>query len=105
MEWYIAVVKSFSTNETEQYLSALGDMTVCVLGVDDADELVALSKRLHIVRNRIRIDRNVTARSQLKLGRENRSGGVRCRRRGATVVSEVVGQYYRRQIPSIDSVP
>ena len=41
-----AIVKSFSTNETEQYLSALGNMTVCVLGVDDADELVALSKRL-----------------------------------------------------------
>jgi peptidyl-tRNA hydrolase len=41
-----AVVQNYDSGFTKSYLSSLGDMTVCVLGVDTAAELEELSLEL-----------------------------------------------------------
>ena len=41
-----AVFKSLSASETAEYLTAMEDMTVCVLGVENGDELSAVSSKL-----------------------------------------------------------
>lgn len=47
------IVQSFSDSNTQQYLKSIGDMTVCVLGVENVNELISLSKQLE--ENDIRI--------------------------------------------------
>lgn len=41
-----AIVQSFSDSNTQEYLKSIGDMTVCVLGVEDGNELTSLSEKL-----------------------------------------------------------
>ena len=41
-----AIVRNLSARETQQYIEGLEDMTVCVLGVDTADELLSVSSQL-----------------------------------------------------------